>query len=113
VTSTQCRLLDAIYERAMRRLRVSAGVLIATELALIARVAIDGLGLSNTLAVALTALLLMASLCLLRMGRRLNRDANLSLTDNPQGFPESLGSRRRFVQRECSKIQVGRCCGQA
>jgi hypothetical protein len=81
VTPTQpSRLPDALYERAMTRLRVSVGMLTAIELALIARTVLDGLTFVNALAEALTAILLIASLRLRRMGRRLNRDANPSLT---------------------------------
>jgi hypothetical protein len=73
---------DAIYDREIKRLRVSVGVLSAIELALITRAAVDGLNLANGLAEGLVALLLIASLRLWRTGRRLKRDASPSSTNS-------------------------------
>jgi hypothetical protein len=53
---------------------MSAGVLTALELAMIAG-AVGGLKFANTVAAVLTTVLLIASLWLLRMGHRLSRDA--------------------------------------
>jgi hypothetical protein len=75
-------LPDAIYDREIRRLRASVGVLTATELALITRTVVDGLNFTNGLAAGLVALLLIASLRLWRTGRRLKRDANPSSTNS-------------------------------
>jgi hypothetical protein len=73
-------LPDPIYDREIRRLRVSVGVLSAIELALITRAVVDGLNFANGLVGGLVALLLIASLRLWRTGRRLKRNANPSST---------------------------------
>lgn len=88
-TTQPDRLPDAIYERTMRQLGVSAGTLTAVLLALIARTVVDGLSFVNGLAETLTAVCLIASLRLRRTGRRLIRDAN----------PGSPGSTRRPSDR--------------
>jgi hypothetical protein len=75
-------LPDAIYDREIRRLRASVGVLTAIELALITRAVIDGMIFANGLADGLVALLLIASLRLWRTGRRLKRNANPSSTNS-------------------------------
>jgi hypothetical protein len=75
-------LPDAIYDREIRRMRVSVGVLSALELALITRAVVDGLNFADGLAEGLVALLLIASLRLWRTGRRLKRDANPPSTNS-------------------------------
>jgi hypothetical protein len=72
-------LPDAIYERTIGRLRVTAAMLAAVEVALIARAVVDGLNFANGVAGAVIAVMLIASLWLWRTGRRLRRDANPSL----------------------------------
>lgn len=65
----------------MRRLRVWIKSLAAVLTAVIARTATGGLNLANSLAVALTVLLLVSSLGLWRHGSRLMRAHNASPPD--------------------------------
>jgi hypothetical protein len=62
---------EPIYHRAMRRLRVCIAALTALLLAAVARAVTVGLNATGRVALALTALLLLASLGLWRQGSRL------------------------------------------
>jgi membrane protein implicated in regulation of membrane protease activity len=76
----------------MKRMRVSIGMLIAIEVALIAHAVADGLNFANALAGALTALLLVASVWLWRTGRRLSRDSNLPSTGSTRAARADRGN---------------------
>jgi hypothetical protein len=64
-------LEQTIWEREMRRLRVSVRGLIAVLWALGVRMLIDGLTVATALSGAIIALLLLAALLLIRQGHRL------------------------------------------
>jgi hypothetical protein len=66
----------AIYERTMRRLRVTIRLLTVALLALVARSAIDGLNIADVITGTAIALLLIASVGLWRQGVRLPPDAD-------------------------------------
>jgi hypothetical protein len=59
-----------LYSRTMKRLRVCIGVLSALLLASVAHAVTDGLSAGRVLALAVTTLLLLASLGLWRLGSR-------------------------------------------
>jgi hypothetical protein len=67
---------QASYDRTMRRLRVTVGVLSSLLLALITRTVIDGPTVTGGIGEAVMFLLLLASIGLHRQGRRLAIDAD-------------------------------------
>ena len=79
--SSPDRLKRAVWEREMRRLRVSARVLIAVLLALAVRVVVSGINAVIGFTAAIVAGLLIVSLGLARQGRRLEPTSREELRD--------------------------------
>lgn len=69
--SEGAELERAVWERVMRRLRVSTRLLSAVLLALVARAIGSGLGFAVELSATIVAFLLLVALLLTRQGRRL------------------------------------------
>jgi hypothetical protein len=79
----------AIWDREMRRLRMATRLLSAVLLALVARMIISGPRFATELSAAIITLILLATLCLTRRGRRLRPPQPL----NPRTSGESTGRR--------------------
>jgi len=79
---------SAVYERAMRRLRVAIRLLTVVLLALVARSVSDGPNLAGVITGTMIALLLTASIGLRRQGRRMRPDdARQSGGNEEKGAP--------------------------